>query len=353
MIELMALDSEFNIVSLLNYTNLQWSRKYYESGTFSVEIPAGQYNADMAYIYTKDRPELGRITQKNYCIKQGAHTVNLSGYFLEEDLNAMVAYQPASSTNITNAPTWALASGKAENVAFTFFNSFKEVTIDGTTYSLGITAGTSQGRGAQAEHQRGNQYLGNKIYTILKPSLMSYRVRYDWDTSERTFECWRGVDRTQDNTEQNNPIIFSTAYGNLDNVDLLLATTEHKNGYISVGKDGDNIYVEGASENTEAMRDKFLYVGSNANIGDYDSEADFIEAIKVDGHEGLLDKTKTVSLEFDTIQSSYEYLVDFDLGDVCSLEIPEITLSMDAVISAIYEVAKKGTWQMTMELTTL
>ena len=60
-INVLALDKDFQIVSMLAYTNLQWTRKYYESGTFSIEIPVNQYRDDMKYIYTKDRREMGLI----------------------------------------------------------------------------------------------------------------------------------------------------------------------------------------------------------------------------------------------------------------------------------------------------
>ena len=55
----MALDRNFNLVALLRYTNLQWSRKYHESGTFSIQIPIEQYQPSFKYIYTNARPETG------------------------------------------------------------------------------------------------------------------------------------------------------------------------------------------------------------------------------------------------------------------------------------------------------
>ena len=66
----MALDSQYQIVSLLRYTNLQWSRKYHESGSFSIQIPLEQYTSNIKYIYTKDRPEMGKVSQVNYLSEQ-------------------------------------------------------------------------------------------------------------------------------------------------------------------------------------------------------------------------------------------------------------------------------------------
>ena len=52
------------------------------------------------------------------------------------------------------------------------------------------------------------------------------------------------------------------------------------------------------------------------------------------------------------MDGSYEYMTDFDLGDLCSIEIPEINLSAHARLIGCYEVMKSGQWSMTMEFGT-
>jgi hypothetical protein len=44
--EIMALDENFEIVSLISYANLQWTRKFHEVGTFSVQLRGRQYNSN-------------------------------------------------------------------------------------------------------------------------------------------------------------------------------------------------------------------------------------------------------------------------------------------------------------------
>ena len=358
--DLLVLNKDFEIVTLLNYTLLQWSRKYYESGYFSVEIPVESYSSEFKYIYSKDRPEIGKIEQVNYYIQNGYKSVTLSGYFLENELNRRVVYQYATTTNISNQPTWTIKSTNAEDLAFVFFNAFKDLTFtqaDGSTYStdLKISAGTSQSRGKASEHTRGNESLGNKINTILKPSKMSYRINYDFDTSEQTFECWIGKDRSQDNTDGNNPIIFSTRYGNITNADLLVATTDYKNSYLVIEGDydatGECYVIAGNERATDDLDDSFFYMGSSENSEDYSSTSAYISAMRSEAHEELLENGKTLSLDFDTIESSYIYREDFDLGDICSIEIPDLGISEDAVLSGIYEVVKNGVWSMTLEFT--
>lgn len=354
--DLLVLDENYQIVSLLNYTLLQWTRKYYESGLFSVEIPADTYSKEFKYIYTNERAEMGVIEQVNFSIKGGTQSVTLSGYFLENECNRRIAYSKGTVSNILNQPTWSIQSSNAEDVALAFFDAFKDVSFDkdGVRYncSLNIATGTSQGRGKPSEHTRGNEKLGNKLHSILKPSMMSYRIRYDFDTSEKVFEVWSGVDRRADNEEGNNPIVFSTKYGNITKADLLVDKASYKNAYVNTAKDDENTFTIMGSEAEENEEINFVSIDSAESTTDYATQAEYINALHAEGHEELLTHPRVFNLEFDTIEGSYEYLEDFDLGDRCTIEIAELELSTDAVLTGIYEVVKKGIWSMSLEFTT-
>jgi len=356
-IEIMALDANFNIVSYLAPSNIQWRRKWYESGSFSIQIPIGQYSPDIKYIYSKDRPEVGKVSQINYIQKDGSMQFALSGYFLERELHKRVCYKLGNS-NITNAPNWVNQSGAAEDVAIAFFNAFKDVdyTYGGNAYSceLGIEAATSQGRGHQSEHEREGEKLDDKCYSILKPSKMSYRVGYDLVNNVKTFKPVIGIDRTEDGHEQGvNPVIFSTAYGNLENPNIVVSDSDYENGYIATSSytenDVDYMVVQAKSEPGQEGEDiSFIDVSASTNKSDYASTDDYIAAIHMQGHEELLEHRKTASFDFDAKEGSYEYLTDFDIGDICSLEVPEIQLSKDAVLIECTEVIKKGKWTLTL-----
>lgn len=64
--QLLALDKEFNPIGYFGYINLQWIRRYYEPGEFSVQIPIEMYMSDMKYIYTNERPEVGMVQKSEY-----------------------------------------------------------------------------------------------------------------------------------------------------------------------------------------------------------------------------------------------------------------------------------------------
>lgn len=356
---IMALDESFEIAALLRYTNLQWNRKFHQAGTFSLEIPLEQYNSSFKYIFTTDRPELGVINQVNYIDTSDYKCMALSGFFLEKELDKRVAY-PLCQSNILNAPTWVNQSGPAEAVAHAYFNAFRTLTFtqNGRTvnHDLGIDAGEDLRRGHIADHERLGEQLGEKIYKILKPSGMSYRVLYDFVTSKKVFTCWQGVDRTQNNEELNNPVIFSSKNGTIKNPNILQSDANFKNISVAINTvtedEKETVYGFAYTNDLDSNDGRASFLSSVANKDDYNSDIEFAAAITAEQISDLLDMEKTINVEFDTVGNSYDYLNDFDLGDKCSLEFPEVGVSFDALLIGCYEVVKAGQWNLTLEFGT-
>lgn len=351
----MALDANYEIVSLLVFSNLQWNRKYHEAGTFSIQIPLWLYTPDMKYIYTKDRPELGRISQVNYIDDKNGKRIQLSGHFEEKDVDRHVVYPPGTS-NILNSVSWIEQNGPAEDVAYAFFNGFKNITTDTVSSMLKMNALSSQNRGKMAVHTRNGELLGKKIYNILKPSEMSYRVLYDLVTNTKSFEVWTGLDRTDTNADGNNPVVFSTKYGNIKNVNVLISSTDYKNACIVTHEQQVNeasVFTSRAVFDLENTDDevRFAFLDSSLKKDEYDVST-FLVALDNEGYNAIREYPKVFNVDFDALEGSYEYMEDFDLGDKCSLEIPEIGISMQARLIGCHEVMKSGKWTMNMEFGT-
>lgn len=352
----MALDRNFNLVTPLRCTNLQWSRKYHESGTFSLQIPIRQYDPSFKYVYTKSRPETGKIVQINYIRNNAQEFVQLSGYFLENELNRMVVFAKGSG-NIIGDPSWTENTGNAEDVAYSFFNAFSKVRFGDKEFNLGIDSGSSRGGGSVVQHVRDNSYLGNKIYHILKPSGMSYRVAYNFESNNMHFEVWSGKDRTSEQIE-NNPVTFSTRYGNIKNPNVLIDNSTYKSGCIVVSNKNST---EESATYTRALLDldehrednAFLLVQSQTSIDDFESLDEYYQILDSEGRSEKNSKwTRTLNVEFDALEGSYEYMQDFDIGDVCNIEIAEVGISANARLIGCYEVIKSGSWSLTMEFGT-
>lgn len=295
---------------------------------------------------------MGEITQINFINQRGYKAINISGFFLENWLNKRVVYRKGTS-NIVGGPEWMNQEGNAEDVAYAYFNAFKDVSIsqsgDTVDCILGIESGQSLSRGRISNHERCGEKLGSKIYSILKPSEMSYRILYDFEENKKVFSVWSGYDRTQDQSE-NNPVTFSTRYGNIKNPNILIETTNYCNSCIIDNENNGAVY-ERALLNKAAEDDEYIfsYVKSSVNKNDYDSDTDFYSALDAEGKTDLNERVKLINVEFDAMEGSYDYMEDFDLGDKCNIEIPEVDISADAVLIGCYEVIKKGNHSLTLE----
>ena len=367
-----ALDENFNLVALVAYSNLQWSRKFHEPGSFSMVVTAGQYDTSWKYIYTEKRKEVGVITQVNWVKKKNSATITLSGYFLEADLNRMVCYKKpthyygdsgtkGACIDGTTAPAWVSQSGTADVVAEAFFNGFKSIKftnydIDGSsleehTFALDIAFGTAEsGAYHQSIHNRNNELLGNKLYSILKPSGGSYEVVLDYENRRKILNLILGKDRTWGNAARNNPVLLSSTNGTLTSASLVTSTTNTKDAVVQT-LNGENEVIVLANTQADGIG-RFIQRDIQASDTDYATAEAFKQAVMSDAKSALASYTDVYNFDFDAEFGSYEYLEDFDLGDLVSVTVPEIGLSADARIVACYEVVKNGVWSMSIEVGT-
>ena len=375
---LIGLDKEFNMVGIVRYTNLQWRRSYTAPGTFAAEITQDSFNPDMAYVYCKDRPEVGRILQVNYKVNSAGYKyIYLSGTFLEGELNRMVVYPSGEYSFAVGADKFGTAEGTVEDVAFGFFNDFKKLTVSGVTSELDIAAGESLHRGPVVQVERGDgAYLGDKIYDVLALDEMSCRVEYDFVNNTKKLTAYKGRDLTQDNPYRNNPVTFSTRYGNCKNPDVMVSRRSYRNAAIITGdatlryqtaKGTESVkktYVQACWNRAEGEGihdDTFQLIRPNLSLDDYKNNPDDMNGdvnkwlaanMNFAQNDLAVNYPVTFNLDFTAIPGSYEYLTDFDLGDLCSIEIPEIEISAEARLIGIQEVYKSGDQTLKLEFGT-
>ena len=198
--QLLALDSGFQPVRYLNYFNLQWTREYYTIGQFSVQLAAADYQPQMAYLYTPDRPETGVIQKVELTETVKGRFVQLSGYFLEVILNDKVVY-----------PTY-YASGTIPATVAAMLRQYQD------DIPLLTVADAPALQADAANWQETGGQLASVAYTKLQTVQCSLRCRYDFQANTITAEIWQGIDRTQAQSE--NPFVtFSDGFGNLAQAD--------------------------------------------------------------------------------------------------------------------------------------
>lgn len=322
--EVYALNSSFDVVTVcIPYTNLQWSRKYYEAGDYSMQVPAYAYDPAWAYIGTADRPELG-IVQKIEYDSEGGATVQVSGFFAEKMLDDRCCF-----------PRYVGNASTTEGACIAIFDRYAK--------GLGIAKGAANSPmlGDRTRSDFADDELGRKLYSILKTREMSQRVAYDYVSSKLVWSVWQGLDRTQ--SQEANPwYAFTSEFGNVSRENANIDASAVKNYCIIPAKEDDNgketVTVTVDWTNGSAKKEIVLDKRSS-KPEEGQSLEDFKAALYQEGVEKLTELTVIEDVEIENADAS-DYLSDYDLGDKCSVIISDIGKQMDARIVEIDEVFK-------------
>lgn len=331
--QLLALDSTFQPVDYLSFFNLQWNREYYEIGQFSVQIAAAAYNPKMAYLYTPDRPETGIIQKVELTETIKGRFVQLSGYFLEAILNDKVVY-----------PTY-YAAGTIPAAVVSMLRQYQ-----GDIPLLTVAEAPAVQADETAWQETGGQ-LASVAYTKLQTVQCSLRCRYDYQANTITAEVWRGLDRTQDQTE--NPFVtFSDGFGNLSEIDASRDISNYRNYAIICGKDQEENQKIAYADLSGGGYRRVLYVDASSEPWNpsEQTEDEYLASLQQLGLDKLLDYTVITNVDIQAVASGFEYMKDWDLGDLVDVIVDDIGLAMQARIVAVREVFKKNNHTVEIEL---
>lgn len=322
--DIYALDKDFEMVSFaIPYDNLQWNRRYYDFGDFEVQLPLEIYDERWAYIGTADRPELGMVQKIQ---EQGDNdvTVIVSGFFCEKMLDDKVCY-----------PRYIGDASKTETAVRNIFTKYKE------DLPIELMKANETLLGDRTQSDFSDTPLGKKFYSILEPRELSFRVIYDYEQSKLLFGVWQGFDRTQSQTK-NSFQVFSLEFGNIASRNINIDNSDYKNYAIlpcnanDAGIEQNTYYVD--QSNGEYKR-KIVFDFRGEKKKDDETLASFEQRIKEDGIEKLMGYLPVEELDITTV-SDKEYMVNYDLGDKCDVELSDIGVTMETRIVEILEVFK-------------
>lgn len=327
--ELMALDENYNQLCYLTYYDLMWDRKYYEPGEFTIQILASDYNEDMAYIYTKDRPETGIIQHMEYT--DDDNMVVLKGYFAEKLLGDKIVYPVFNGSG--NIPT------VVRNIITTYKSDIHNLQL-----------GTFSNEGASISKQETGGNLDDVVFDMLQIEEKSCRMRYDYQNDRFYFDIWKGIDRTQSQAI-NNFVVFSNGFRNIKKVSAEDDDSKYKN-YFVVGGSGegpDRVYEIVDLSGGGYKRMQFI----DAKSTSYDSDKQTLAEYKAELHQKGIEKASKYvdihNVEFDAVNDSgFVYLQDYDLGDRCDIAIEAINKAYEARIIEICEVFKANKHTVTL-----
>lgn len=322
---LVFLDSDFNMIKSVEYINLQWNRRYYECGQFSVQILAKDYEDSFAYVYRDTEIELGVVQKIEYTDSDRGELSQISGFFMESTLNDYILY-----------PTFSFSGSVKDcisNILTKYCSGIPNLTID-----------TSQAPVSQISFQKTGEEIAAQLYSIMKKYEYSISLGYDYINNKLNFKVWTGVDRTSEIAPifGVEPAIFSQDWGHLKNLDVVKDTSNYKN-YAVVAGSGEGtqrqiVFVD--NSNGETL--KKLYVDArDLQQEEGMSQQQYWDALAERGGEYLSNYKKILNINFDFIGDMI-YKKNFDLGDKCDIVLKNTSEVFQTRIIGIDELVKEN-----------
>lgn len=355
-----------------NATSIIWHPLYYGTGDFEIYVSCTPDTAAILkvgnYVTRIDERNVGIIerVQITYTVSDGRMIV-ASGRFAKSILDRRIIY-----TLDGNSVSPKIVSGNVETAARTLvsenaiscsFDAARNMPMLALGASAGITKTVIDADGGNSEKQVTYKELLSYTESLLQEYGIGSTVTLDPDTLKLMYSVYEGRDRSVDNTEGNDPIIFSQDFDNIVSSDYQKDTTTEKNTAI-VGGEGEgtarfvSVYKTGAS----GMDRRELFVdassitrnykdadGNDKTLTDSEYNAQLIASGKQNA--ALHEITETFNGDIDLSNGIWQYGIDKDyyLGDILSVQDVGIGLYINARLIGIMETQDESGYKLAGE----
>lgn len=330
--ELLLLDNDFNELGRIDdFESLQWISKYYDVGNYKLILSDSFFSLfiQAVYLYRPDCGRLALVEDVAYQLNErGERSLQISGRMIEALLDDRVI---ETESNFSGTPAEI-----AQQIV-------QKYCIDPTNASRKIDhlqMGTIPVLTETTSCQYKGKYVGETCFALLQEAELSQRIRFDYLNNRLIYDIWSGMDRTQDQTE-NEWAVFSDNMETITEFDYEIDITDHCNFAYVVG---DEVVVE--IDQTKGKRRRELYVRGTSSRKNDDgtdmTEEQYLEKLRQEGLEKLSGRTIAEKFSGTANSNHLRYRVDYDLGDLCTCVNMEIGKMADKRIIEVKEVFEDG-----------
>lgn len=305
------------------FSSLRWRRKYFEPGEFELHLPA---TAENVKDYTPGRI-LHRIDRKECGIIEeitASKELTVTGRMLSAVIGDAIISKTYNFNGSTEQAMRTIASQEAGRIH--------------SDLVLGDSNGFPEALEAQVTYK-------NALDTLIKLSKSSnigFGVSFDAVGKRIVFYTRKGVDRSEQQTE-NPRVIFNDEFQNLLNPTYTNSISSCKN-FAFVGGEGegsDRVVTTVDQTGGETRRE--LWVDAKDIRKEEMSLEEYTEKLKQRGKEKLAELSPVSCFEGEGITvENFEYLIDWDLGDVVTVGQEKWGVSENKRITEVEEIYENG-----------
>ena len=355
-------DTNREIIGILDdFSSIIWQVDYYDNGSFEIYTTATPENLKVLkknnYITRGDDDNVGII--ENIEIKlneQDGLMIAASGSFGKSVLGRRIVYKLAGSSagKVSILPT--VSSGNVENAVRKLVDSHiinsvypaRNVDFIRLGEVKGIDKKIVSENGLESKKQTSFGNLLEYTNEILQEYEMSSYMAFDRENKEFVFNIFEGKDRSRDNTEGNDPVIFSQEYDNL--LSSNYATTLSTANTALIGGEGEGVdrFCAMIGENAVGLDRKEIWVDASSQSLTYQDENgeektytddEYVDLLQSSGKQTIATFAATESYEgeINVNNPQYKYKRDYNIGDLVSVEDRGIGVYLTARILSVIE----------------
>ena len=321
-IELRIMDEGFEQIAVIrDFSSLQWSQKYYEPGAFDVRV--GLHYAHMLpsahYVYRVGTDELGVIDVLKIddgCMLRGRFA---GAQLMERSINRRVTY-----------------TGTVEDVCREIVRTFCIQPDDPARAVPHLALGVHAGLGGEPiTIQPYGKTVYDAVREVLTEAEMSMRLRYDFTQNLLLFEVCQGLDRTQ-NQADNEWCVFSSSTYNVTK-EVFTRTLDTRNfAYVVNGdedKNEDEWVIEIEIDDGRPRAE--VWVQDNTRLTEEMTEAEFEAAVRQTGLNKLAEYNIADTIE---CEIAIHGGMPCGIGDLCTYTNAQLGLTFEQRVTEIREV---------------
>ena len=345
-----ARNSALEVIGILDTAqSVIWHSLYYGVGDFQIYISmqdALQIISEAKYITRPDNDEVGVIESILIADdNESGKMATISGRFAKSLLDRRIIYTLSGTSNKAT-----ILNGNVETNVRSLVNNNAIASRSLGILELGAVAGIDKTivdeNGVAAQKQVSFENLLDYTEAVLKEYGIASTVKLS--NGKLQYIVYEGADRSADNTDGNQPIVFSEEYDNLISSEYAHDTTLEKNVAL-IGGEGEGIdrfcVLIGSQS---GLQRKEVFVDASSISKKYKDEndvektytdAEYTAMLKAHGHQ--VTSALTVAEDFngviDITNGNWKFGVDVFLGDIVTVQDNDIGVYKNVRLGEVTE----------------
>lgn len=337
-----------------------WHSVYYGVGDFEIYAPLSPQHLDLLkigyYVTRPNNDEVGVIEQITVDFNpQDGYMITATGRFAKSILDRRLIYKLSDHTL-----TPQILSGKVEiavrsvvqnNAISCTFDTRRNIPILGLAALNNLSPVIVSKSGDNADKQVSFKNLLEYTDGVLQEYGLSSKIIYNESNKKLLYSVFQGADRSTENTEGNEGIVFSVDFDNLNSSNYLYDDKTQKNAAL-IGGAGEGLerFYSLLTGGKSGLQLREMFVDASSINRKYKNEGETEEQTYTDaqytamlnqrGSEELAQKiiTENFTGELNATFGVWQYGRDYFLGDIVTVQDNMIGKYINARITEATEV---------------